>query len=76
MVSKFFAGGNLTALTKDKPDSPHDICLFAVGEAMCPERGCVGGCALGSSILNHQRTQYYIVLSSNSVAEEIDNGMH
>ena len=41
VVSKFLAGGNLTALTKDKPGSPPDIRPIAVGETL---RRLVGKC--------------------------------
>eukprot|EP00731_Ephydatia_muelleri_P004035 Em0002g211a len=41
VVSKFLAGGNLTALTKDKPGSPLDIRPIAVRETL---RRLVGKC--------------------------------
>ena len=41
VISKFLAGGNLTALTKDKPGSPPDIRPIAVGETL---RRLVGKC--------------------------------
>eukprot|EP00731_Ephydatia_muelleri_P006442 Em0003g690a len=41
VVSKFLAGGNLTALTKDKPGSPPDIRPIAGGETL---RRLVGKC--------------------------------
>lgn len=41
MVSKFLAGGNLIALSKDKPGSPPDIWPIAVGETL---RSLVGKC--------------------------------
>ena len=41
VVSKFLVGGNLIALSKDKPGSPPDICPIAVGETL---RRLVGKC--------------------------------
>ena len=45
VVSKFLAGGNLIALSKDKPGSPPDIRPIAVGETL---RRFVGKCHVGS----------------------------
>ena len=74
VVSKFLAGGNLTALTKDKPGSPPDIRPIAVGETL---RRLVGKCLC--QITNGKASNYFsphqFGIACPSGAEKIVHGL-
>ena len=56
-VSKFLAGGNLTALDKNKPNSLPDIRPIAVGEALCR---LVGKCLC--AVTKEKASEYFASL--------------
>ena len=74
VISKFLAGGNLTALTKDKPGSLPDIRPIAVGESL---RRLVGKCLC--QITKRKASDYFsphlFGVACPSSAEKIVHGL-
>ena len=73
-VSKFLAGGSLTALDKNKPNSLPDICPITVGEAL---RRLVGKCLC--AVTKEKASEYFAPLQMGvacpSGAEKIIHGL-
>ena len=75
LVSKYLAGGNLTALNKLKEGSAHDIRPIAVGEVL---RRLTGKCSL-CTLTKHKATEFFQPLQFGvacpSGTEEVIHGL-